>query len=296
MSNFQQPKQGGSTKGAASGILSKICDRSGGRMTLEIRKALITGASAGLGEEFARQLAASGTDLILTARRKDRLEALAADLEKQFGISVEIIPADLVETSDIERLEKRIAETPDLDLLINNAGFGRIGRFATRPIEPSLEMTQVHIVAFIRLARVALAGMLARNRGALINVSSIAAFSTLSGAVYSSTKNFQVMFSLNLQNELRGTDIRIQALCPGFTHTEFHQVMGMDKSAIPAFMWMTAEKVVRVSLRSLRRRRKVVCIPGFGNRLNAFLMRCPTTAALIHASGRLAFIRKKLID
>lgn len=264
-------------------------------MTLDIRKALITGASAGLGEEFARQLAASGTHLILTARREDRLEALAADLEKQFGISAEIIPADLIETSDIELLEKRIAETPDLDLLINNAGFGRIGRFSTRPIEPSLEMAQVHVAAFVRLAHAALSGMIARNRGALINVSSIAAFSTLSGAMYSSTKALQVTFSLSLQNELHGTDIRIQALCPGFTHTEFHQVMGMDKSAIPAFLWMTAEKVVRISLRSLRRR-KVVCIPGFGNRLNAFLMRCPTTAALIHAAGRLAFIRKKLMD
>lgn len=262
-------------------------------MKLEIRKALITGASAGLGEEYARQLAAGGTHLILTARRKDRLVALAADLENTYGISVETYSADLLEKEDVERLERKIAETPDLDLLVNNAGFGGKGGFTSEMIGPSLEMVQVHVIAFVRLAHAALAGMIARNRGALINVSSTAAFSTLSGAMYSSTKALQVMFSLGLQNELRGKDIRIQALCPGFTHTEFHQAMGMDVSAIPRFAWMKASKVVRVSLRALRRR-KVVCIPGLGYRFSVFLMRFPPTAAAIHAAGRLSIIRKKM--
>jgi short-subunit dehydrogenase len=262
------------------------------RFEFPIRTALVTGASAGIGEEFARQLAAAGSGLILVARRKERLGALAAELAARHGTAVEVFPADLSTEGDVERVAGRIAEIPTLDLLVNNAGFGGTGRFSGGDAGRSLTMIRVHTVASVRLARAALEAMIPRRGGRIINVASIAAFSPLSGPVYSGTKAFLVMFSENLQYELRGTGVRVQALCPGMTHTEFHDAIGMDKSVVPGFMWMSARDVVRVSLRALGRR-KVVCIPGWRNRLVAAPMRCAPTAALIRGIAGLQYFRRK---
>ncbi|MCR4395875.1 MAG: SDR family oxidoreductase [Candidatus Saccharicenans sp.] len=260
-------------------------------MKIPYQKALITGASAGLGEEYARQLAAAGTDLILVARRKDRLEKLAAELKEKFRISAEVFPADLSREEEIYRLADKIRQTEDLDLLINNAGFGGRSKFYRDETGEAEKMIGVHVTAPVVLTRAALAAMIKKNRGAVINLASVAAFSPFSGAMYSSTKAFLVMFSENLQNELMETGIKIQALCPGLTHTEFHQVAGIKKETIPGLLWMKADRVVRISLKALNGR-KVMVVPGCRNRIIAFLMRCPWTFSLLRWLARLDKIRK----
>jgi short-subunit dehydrogenase len=257
------------------------------------RTALITGASAGLGAEYAHQLAAPGTNLILVARRMDRLEELARELREKHDVTVETLQADLSTSDGIQRVERRIAETATLDLLVNNAGFsGGPGSFAERDAADHLNMVQVHVVATVRLTRAALPGMIARGRGAVINLASIAAFSPFSGPMYSGTKAFLVMFSENLHGELKDKGIFVQALCPGMTHTEFHEVADIDEAIVPKFFWMTAEEVVRISLRRLGR--GAICVPGWKNKVVAFLMRCPLTLAGVRAVGRSHIVRKKV--
>jgi uncharacterized protein len=256
------------------------------------RTALVTGASAGLGAEFARRLAAAGTDLVLVARREEKLAALAEELGKAHRIGVEVLRADLSTEDGIARVERRIGELPALDLIVNNAGFGGQGGFVRGNVADHMVMVKVHIDTTVRLTRAALPGMVDRGRGAVINVASIAAFSPFSGAMYSGTKAFLVLFSENLRTEVGDKGIAIQALCPGMTHTEFHEVAGMDKAIVPKPLWMTAGRVVRISLRALGRR-GVICIPGFKNKVIAFLMRCPITAAGVRALGRTRLVRKK---
>lgn len=255
------------------------------------QKALITGASAGLGEEYARQLAAAGTNLILVARRKDRLEKLALELSREYGVSVEILSADLSRDYDLVSLAEKVRRIEGLDLLINNAGFGGKSKFYRDESGEAEQMIKVHIEASVLLTRAALPAMIQKKRGAIINVASVAAFSPFSGAMYSSTKAFLVMFSVNLQNELLNQGIKIQALCPGLTHTEFHQAAGMNKEAIPGFLWMRADRVVRVSLRALSGK-KVIVIPGCRNRMISFLMRCPWTFSLVQWLSRRRKVRK----
>jgi uncharacterized protein len=255
------------------------------------KTALITGASAGFGAEYARQLAAAGADLILVARRRDRLEELAAGLRGKHGVEVEIVPADLSTAEGLAIVEGRIAASPTLDLLVNNAGFGGRTGFVKGEAADHLNMVRVHVDATVRLTRAALPGMIDRGRGAVINIASVAAFSPFSGAMYSGTKAFLVMFSENLQAEVRSKGVVLQALCPGMTHTEFHQVAAIDKAIVPKPFWMTAEAVVRISLRRLGR--GVVCIPGWKNKIIAFLMRCPVTAAGVRAIGRSQAVRRK---
>jgi uncharacterized protein len=255
------------------------------------RTALITGASAGLGAEFARQLAAAGTDLILVARRRDRLDGLAGELGEKHKVRVEVLAADLGTDEGVGRVERRIAEVGALDLLVNNAGFGGRGGFTAREVSDHMAMVDVHVAATVRLTRAAVPGMIARGRGAVVNVASVAAFSPFSGAMYSGTKAFLVMFSENLAAELRTTGVVVQALCPGMTHTEFHETIGMDKSVVPPAFWMTADKVVRTSLRRIGR--GTVCIPGWKNKAIAFLMRCPLTQAGVRAVSRIPALRRR---
>jgi len=255
------------------------------------RTALITGASAGLGAEFARQLAAAGTGLVLVARRLDRLEELARGLRAKHGVAVEVLRADLSTEEGLAGNEHAISGIGDLDLLVNNAGYGGKTGFVRGEEADHLKMVRVQVDATVRLTKAALPGMIGRGRGAVINVASVAAFSPFSGAMYSGTKAFLVMFSQNLQAEVRSKGITLQALCPGMTHTEFHQAAGIDESIVPAPFWMTAEQVVRVSLRRVGH--GVVCIPGWYNKGLAFLMRCPLTAAAVKAVGRSRAARGK---
>jgi short-subunit dehydrogenase len=223
------------------------------------RVALVTGASSGIGEVFARRLARDSFALILVARRREQLERLAGELG-----GAEILPADLTLESDLARVEERIAAAPDLELLVNNAGFGTKGRFWETSVEGQDRMHRLHVVATMRLTRAALAGMVPCGRGGVINVSSVAAFGQSPGNIsYCATKAWMNSFTEGLDLELRGagSGVRVQALCPGFTISGFHDAMGMSRQGIPRWLWMRAEDVVDASLRGLERD-KLFVVPG----------------------------------
>jgi short-subunit dehydrogenase len=246
--------------------------------------ALITGASSGIGATFARQLAAQGYDLVLVARRKERLAELAAELEDQHTVSAQILVADLSTADGIEQVANRIAELDSLDILVNNAGFGIVGKFAESDLTRHLDMIHVHVVASVCLCRAALPGMIACRRGNIINVSSISAFIPAGNVTYTSTKAYLVAFSETLQVELAGTGVWVQALCPGFTYTGFHDtpelVEKFDRSQFPKWMWMPADEVVVGSLNALGRG-SVVYIPGIRNRLLAAVGRSRIVSLLL---------------
>jgi len=231
--------------------------------------AIVTGASSGIGAEFARQLAADGFSLVLVARRSELLENLAASLRSQYGVAAEVLAADLSKREGMGLVARRIDGIDRLDVLVNNAGFGTIGIYAETDMQAQLDMIEVHSVAPALLARHALPGMLKRDRGVIIFTSSLATFMPIpNGGLYTATKAFLVGLAEVLHMELHGTGVRVQALCPGFTHTEFHdgQELRKWKSTLPGFYFGSVEKVVRDSLRGARRRR-VVVIPRFLNRL-----------------------------
>lgn len=257
--------------------------------------ALITGASAGIGKTFAHHLAEQKYNLILTARREKQLNAIADELTGKFGISVETFTADLSSTEDMKKLVSRISNCPDLSLLINNAGFGYPGPIAEADIEILNDMNSVHLDATLRLCRVALPGMIERRRGYIINVSSLAGFLHSPGsAIYCATKAYLINFSQSLQAEVKPYGIKIQALCPGFTHTELHATETMadfDKTEIPAWMWTDSDFVVAVSLKALNNN-KVVCIPGRLNRLIAWLMQGRITRPLLLMHARSHYKRR----
>jgi short-subunit dehydrogenase len=244
-------------------------------------KVLITGASSGIGAAFARALVARQKNLTLVARRKERLESLASELKKNHHIDVEILVADLSDVSDIERVEKYIADNQPLDMLINNAGFVTSRRFSRTNLEEQVAMVRLHVITPVRLTHAALPKMVERGHGTIINVSSNAAFIPLRGAVtYSGTKAFLVAFSEALQSELEGTGVHVQALCPGFTHTEFHERLpGFKSSSIPSLFWTYPEEVVAASLEAVEKN-KVICIPGLMNRLLVAFARNSLTSYL----------------
>jgi short-subunit dehydrogenase len=254
-----------------------------------IKTALITGASSGLGAEFAHQLAVQGYRLILTARREHRLAELAGVIQTKYGTDVELLPADLSTTDGIEKVVLKITSLPSLDLLINNAGFGTTGRFSTVDPEKHETMVQVHVTAAVLLTRAALPGMISHKNGAIINVSSMAGIIPIRSVLYGTTKAFLISFSEALEDDLRSTGVHVQALCAGFTLTEFHETpeyTNFSHTSIPKFLWLTSEYVVRESLRSLHSH-KVICIPGNIYRLAGALSRNSITAGLITSVTRL---------
>ena len=236
--------------------------------------AVVTGASAGIGKVFCEKLAARGYDLIVAARNAARLESLREELERQFGVSVEVFPADLTIDTDVSLLAERLTRSPRLALLVNNAGFGSHGKLADASPAIQESMLRLHVVAPMRLTQAALPVLLANRRGGIVNVSSVASFIYSAGNVnYCATKAYLTTFSEGLAAELAGTGVRVQALCPGFTRSEFHQRMDADMSELPRWMWMSASHVVNSSLRSLDRGRPVVCVPGLRYKLMVLLLR-----------------------
>ena len=220
--------------------------------------ALVTGASAGIGETFARRLARDGYRLILVARRRDRLESLASGLG-----GAEIVAADLTKDDDLKLVEDHIAAA-DLDLLVNNAGFGARGFFFETPLDDTYRMHRLHVLATLRLTHAALKGMTARGTGAIINVSSVAGFGQSPGSVsYYATKAWMNSFTKGLHLELQAarSPVKVQALCPGFTLSEFHDAAGLGRQGVPAWMWMSSEAVVDASLRGLAAG-KLFVVPG----------------------------------
>ncbi|MHA1146217.1 MAG: SDR family NAD(P)-dependent oxidoreductase [Candidatus Helarchaeota archaeon] len=250
--------------------------------------ALITGASAGIGAEFARALAAQGFSVILTARRREKLEEVAREVKDNYGVEAEVFPADLSKMEDIEKLVNHVQGLKKLDVLINNAGFGISGFLNELDTKPILDMMSVHDTAPILLCKAALPTMLEQDRGAIINVASLACFLRFpSGSIYNATKSFLIALTQSLHLDLHGTGIKVQALCPGMTVTEFHSVgyfEGFDRSTIPKWLWMSSEKTVRQSLAAFRKN-KVVFIPGRKNRLFKSLYNSRIIGGIIRKSA-----------
>lgn len=225
---------------------------------------MVTGASSGIGEAFAERLAQDGWDLLVVARRRERLEELAIRLRSKHSVSVRVLEADLASREQLETVCDRAAELP-LDLLVNNAALAHYMRFEDLPAERAQELIDLNVLAPVLLTRAALPGMVARGDGAVINVASLLAFSGSweaphlpQRAVYAASKSFLVTFSQILAAELAQSGVRIQVLCPGVVRSEFHTRQGMDLSAMPR---MEPANVVSASLRDLERG-QVVSIPG----------------------------------
>ena len=217
------------------------------------RRALVIGASAGIGQAFAERLAADGYDLVVVARRRQRLEDLAARL-RESGARVDVLVADLTVPAELREVEQR---TSDLGMLVNNAGFGGYMPFVQLDPDRAEALILLQVVAATRLTRAALPGMVARKSGAIINVASMLAFSASipspplpARATYASAKAYLVAFSELLAGELAGTGVRVQALCPGVVRTEFHALMGMDPDRMP-IPPMPAAELVQASLAGL---------------------------------------------
>ena len=236
--------------------------------------ALITGASSGIGAAFARRLAADGFDLILIARREELLVNLCKELKDTKGINAEYMLIDLGKKDELKIVEDRIKKTPNLEILVNNAGYGGGNKaFYESPIGDHINMVKVHNIAPLKLAHAAIPGMLIKGKGTIINVSSISSFSPHPSVMYSTTKIFVNYLSESLDILLRKKGIKIQALCPGFTITDFHKKLGYESDhPIYRRKFMTAEKVVEISLKALKKG-KVYCIPGFRNKFLVFLFR-----------------------
>lgn len=229
--------------------------------------AVVTGASSGIGEAFASVLAGENYNLLIVARSVDRLNQVADKIRKENGVQVEVWGADLTNEADLKKLEAKVVEDQRLDLLVNNAGFGTNGLFSKLDIEKEAEEIKLNVLALVRLTGAALPAMISRKRGAIINVSSMAAFQPAPfNATYGATKAFVNNFTESIHEELRGTGVKVQALCPGFTRTGFQKRAGIDPSNIPSIAWMTPEEVVRESLCALRRG-TLICVPGFGNKV-----------------------------
>ena len=218
--------------------------------------ALITGASAGLGAEFARQLAAQGTNLVLVARNRARLEEAAAGLERRNGITAVVLPADLTDDAGVAAVVARLADPErPVGFLVNNAGIGLLHNFEDNRISEEKKHLKLHGETAMVLTHAALKGMLERRSGRIINVASIAAF--LPRGTYSAAKAWLVSFSRWANLAYRKQGIKVTAVCPGFTHTEFHDRMGMDKSVAPSWAWLHADRVVREGLADNERGRPV---------------------------------------
>jgi len=237
--------------------------------TTDTKTAVVTGASSGIGAAFARRLARDGFSLVLQGRRRELLESLCVELESAHGIKAEYVTAELSDPRQLLALEKKVAEITDLEVLVNNAGFGQVREFHREGIEGQERMVRVHLIATIRLTHAVISGMLRRGHGSIINVSSVAGYMVAPRSnVYAATKAFLNSFSESLHVELHGTGIRVQALCPGYTKTDFHPRLGLSTSRRLVFAFMPPERVVDASLRALSRH-AVICVPGAGYKLAA---------------------------
>ncbi|MDO8616964.1 MAG: SDR family oxidoreductase [Dehalococcoidia bacterium] len=231
------------------------------------RTALITGASSGLGEQFARQLAAGGYDLVLAARRKDRLDRLAAELAEQRGVATEVLEVDLSTPAGVAAVEERLRRG-DIEMLVNNAGFGTRGEFHALPPDRELQEIDLNVRALARLSHAALESMVPARRGAIINVASLGAFQPVPYmSTYGATKAFVLHFSEGLYEEAKKHGVTVTCLCPGPVKTEFQQVAGVRAERM-AVGWVPPEKVVAAALKGARRGQAVV-VPGGMNRLAA---------------------------
>jgi short-subunit dehydrogenase len=229
-------------------------------------RAMVTGASSGIGEEIAKQLAAAGTELVVVARNGERLDQLAETVD----VVCEVVTADLADPNELSYVEDRLRDsTAPIDLLVNNAGFGFQGSFHELDLEREAAVVDVNVVAVHRLAHVAATRMVSAGSGGILNVSSMASFmSTPGGATYAATKAFVTSLSEALHDELKPLGVHVSALCPGFTRTEFQTRADYDTSDLPDFVWQDATEVAAAGLDGIAKNRPVV-VPGAMNRIGA---------------------------
>ncbi len=240
--------------------------------TTEKRVAVVTGASAGLGAEFSRQLAQQGYCVWLVARRQDRLDALAKQL-REAGGDAEVVACDLTDDSQLDALCKRLAAEDSLAVLVNNAGFGSKGSFAESPLVEQDAMARLHVLATMKLTHAALGRMTARGEGHMLHVASVAGFfQSPSNVMYCSTKTWMISFSEGLSLELAGSGVSSTVLCPGFTITEFHDVLGVSRSSVPKRHWLAADDVVRKGLVAMEKG-KWICTPHWRYKMYAWIGR-----------------------
>ena len=225
--------------------------------------ALVTGATAGIGESFTRLLASKGYNIALVARDEVRLHERAAGLREKYGIQTFVLPADLATKGGVKLVEKYI-QSYEIEVLINNAGFGINKAFTASNLGDEQDLLNVLVRAPMRLMHVILPGMKERKSGTIINVSSVAGF--IAGGTYSAAKSYLTVLSESLNTELKGTGVIVSALCPGFTRTEFHQRGRMKMKGLPSFMWLNADKLVAQSWKDAQAHQPV-SVPGWQYKL-----------------------------
>ncbi|MEU7142213.1 SDR family NAD(P)-dependent oxidoreductase [Nocardia sp. NPDC046473] len=221
--------------------------------------ALITGPTSGIGHGYAMRLASLGYDLVLVARDQERLATLAAALAHRFGTRCEVLVTDLTRQADRNRVAARLAE--GVEFLVNNAGFAHSAEFWGLSPEQLQDEVDVNITAVVQFTRAALPSMIAAAKGSVVNLASVAGVIPGRGSTYSAAKAYVVSFTEGLAGGLAGTGVRVQALCPGFVHTEFHERAGIDASSLPKALWLSVDQVVAGSLRDLEKDR-VLSVPG----------------------------------
>ena len=231
--------------------------------------ALVTGATVGIGESFTRLLAKNGYNIVLVARDLPRLQERAKSLESTFGIATKVIQADLATDAGCKSIEDFITNN-QIDVLINNAGFGLNKAFTMSQLDAEQQMLDVLVRTPMRLMHTALPGMKERDKGVIINVSSGACWMTV--GTYSASKSYLTVLSESLHTELSSTNVKVSALCPGFTQTEFHQRSRMSMKGLPAFMWLNSDKLVATAWKEAIAG-KAVSVPGWQYQLLTFVMR-----------------------
>lgn len=241
------------------------------------KTACITGATSGIGAAFAKTFARQGYDLVITGRRKEQIQSFSNRLSTENNIHVEVIIIELSDDKEIARFAKKIMEIQNLEILVNNAGFAKENIFHEEDFSTYEVMLKIHNLAVMKFCHAVLANMVSNRKGIIINVASLGAFVPLpTNAVYAASKSFIKIFTESIYLELQGTGVKVQALCPGMTRTDFHEKMGFDKNTYykerGLMKAMTPEEVVEISLQYLEKD-KVICIPGRQRRLLSHILR-----------------------
>lgn len=247
------------------------------------RTALITGASSGLGAEFARQLAARGADVVLVGRNREALEAVAADVRAAHGVGVEVVVADLLDDDAVALVERRVAA--GVDILVNNAGFGLDLAFDENAVDDEVRHLRLHVEVALRLTHAALPAMLARGSGRIVNVASVAGF--VPRGTYGAAKGWLISFSRWANVAYRKRGVSVTAVCPGFVHTNFHERLGLPpgEEGVPPGMWLTATDVVREGLRDAARGR-AVSVPSLRYKVLVAASRLLPDGLVVRAAAR----------